>query len=73
MKNNQFRFFSGKIVTSLSKIFTIEKAYPNLFSGINFLFVNRFSKILEALFKTYGMQNGDMVIFILSSFRKVRF
>ena len=26
MKNNQFRFFSGKIVTSLADIFTMEKA-----------------------------------------------
>ena len=26
-----------------------------------------------ALFKTFGMQNGDMLIFFLRSFRKVRF
>ena len=26
-----------------------------------------------ALFKTFGMQNGDILIFFLRSFRKVRF
>ena len=30
-------------------------------------------KIFVALLKTFGMQNGDMVIFFLMSFRKVRF
>ena len=30
-------------------------------------------KIFVALFKTFGMQNGDMLIFFLRSFRKVRF
>ena len=36
MKNNQFRFVSGKIVTSLADIFTMEKPYLKLFSGIKF-------------------------------------
>ena len=72
MENNQFRFF-GKIVTSLADIFTMENAYSKLFSGTKFLFVNRFSKFFVALFKTSGMQNGDMVIFVLRSFRKVIF
>ena len=32
MKNNQFRFFSGKIVTSLAGNFTMEKAlFKNIF------------------------------------------
>ena len=30
-------------------------------------------KIFVALFKTYGMQNGGMVIFFFWSFRKLRF
>ena len=69
MKNNQFRIFSGKIVTSLADI----KPYSKLLSGIKFLFVNRFSKYFVALFRTYGIQNGDMVIFFLRVFRKVIF
>ena len=30
-------------------------------------------KIFVALFKTFGTKNGDMLIFFLRSFRKVRF
>ena len=30
-------------------------------------------KIFVALFKTFGMQNGDILIFFVRSFRKVRF
>ena len=74
-KNIRFRFFSGKIVTSLADIITMEK--KNLFnlkllSGIQFLFVNRFSKKLWHFFKTFGMQNADMVIcFLKCSFWKM--
>ena len=44
----------------------------NSFFGIKFLFVNQFSKFLWN-FKTFGVQNDDIVIFFLRSFRKVRF
>ena len=33
----------------------------------------RIFKIFVAPFKTFGMQNDDMLIFFLRSFRKVRF
>ena len=39
-------FFFGNIVTSLADIFQWKKPYLKLFSGIKFLFVNRFSKFL---------------------------
>ena len=46
-KKNQFRFFSGKMVTSLADIFTMEKAlFEIIFGHIIFLLVNRFSKVL---------------------------
>ena len=51
----------------------MEKALLIIFSCIKFLFVNRFSIFFVALFKTFGMQNGDMLIFFLRSFKKVRF
>ena len=76
MKNNRFRFFFfflGKIVTSLADIFTMKKAlFKIIFSHKMFVCYPIF-KIFEALFKTFGMQNVDMVIFFLRSFRKVRF
>ena len=73
MKNNQCRFFSGKIVTSLDGNFTMEKAlFKNIFLHKIFICYPIF-KNFEALFKTFGMQNGDMLIFFLKSFRKVRF
>ena len=61
MINNQ----SGKIVTSLADILQWKKLYSKLFSGIKFSFFNRFSKFFVAVFKTFGMQNGGMVIFYL--------
>ena len=49
--NFKFRFFSGKIVTSLADIFTMEEAlFKNIF-GIKILFVNRFSKFLWYFFR----------------------
>ena len=73
MKNNQFRFFfSGKIVTSLAGNFTMENAlFKNIFLHKIFICQPIF-KIFVALFKTFGMQNGDMLIFFLRSFRKLR-
>ena len=65
MIDNQFRYFSGKIVTSLADILQWKKLYSKLFSGIKFSFFNRFSKLFVAVFKTSGMQNGGMVIFYL--------
>ena len=73
MKNNQFRFFSGKIVTFLDGNFTMEEAvFKNIFLHKIFICQPIF-KIFVALFKTFGMQNGDRLKFFLSSFRKVRF
>ena len=73
MKNNQFRFFSGKIVTALADNFTMEKAlFKNIFLH-KFFICQPIFKIFVALFKTFGMQNGDRLIFFLRSFRKVRF
>ena len=72
MKNNQFRFFSGKIVTFLAGNFTMEKAlFKNIFLH-NFFICQSIFKMFVALFKTFGMQNGDMLIFFSRSFRKVR-
>ena len=65
--------FSGKIVTSLAGNFTMEKAlFKNIFLHKIFICQPIF-KIFVALFKTFGMQNGDMLIFFLRSFRKARF
>ena len=73
MKNNQFRFFWGKIVTSLAGNFAMEKAlFKNIFLHKIFICQPIF-KIYKALFKTFGMQNGNTLIFFLRSFRKVRF
>ena len=35
--------------------------------------IERISKIFATLFTTFGMQNGDRVIFFMRCFRKVRF
>ena len=43
--------FSGKIVYSLADIFTMEKPYSKLISGVTFLFVNRFSNFLWHLLR----------------------
>ena len=73
MKNNQFRFFSRKIVTSFAGNFTMEKAlFKNIFL-YNFFFCKLIFNFFVALFKTFGMQNGDMLIFFLWPFRKVEF
>ena len=66
-------FFPGQIVTSLSEILQWKKPYPKKFSGIKFFICYPIFKIFVALFKTYGMQNGDMVIFFTRSFRQLRF
>ena len=47
--------------------------YPKIFSFIKLLIVNRLSKFFVALLRLFGMQNGDMLMFFLRSFRKVRF
>ena len=72
MKNNQSRFFGGEIVTSLSDIFTIrmEKVLFKIIFWLKSLIGQPIFKM--ALFKTFGMQNGDIVIFFVSSSRKVR-
>ena len=46
-------------MTSLADIFAMEKAL--------------FKIIFVALFKTFGVHNGDMVIIFVRSFRKVSF
>ena len=70
MKNNQFRFFSGKIVTSLTDIFTMEEALFKIICWRKIFICEPIFEIFVALFKTYGMQSGGMVIFFLRSFRK---
>ena len=60
--------FSGKIVTSLAGNFTVEKPFLHKIFICSPIF-----KIFVALFKTFGMQNGDMLIFFSRPFRKVRF
>ena len=71
-KKYQFRFISEKI-TSLADILQGKKPYSKIFSGRNFFIYKPIFKIFVALFTTSGMQNGDMVIFFLTSFRKMRF
>ena len=53
MTNNQLRFFSGKIVTSLADIFTIKKKKKTIqnISGTKVLIVDRFSQFLRHLLK----------------------
>ena len=72
MKDNQFRSFSGKIVTSIAGIFTMERALFKMIFGHIFI-SERIFKMFVALFTTFRMQNGDMIIFFLRCFRKVRF
>ena len=56
MKNNQFRFFSRKIFTSLAGNFTMEKAlFKNIFLN-KFFMCQPILKFFVALFKTFGMQ-----------------
>ena len=73
MKNNQHSFFFEEKVTSLTDIFTMEKDLSKIIFWHKIFIFKPIFEIFEALFKTYGMQNGDMVIFFLRSFRKVRF
>ena len=73
MKNYQFRLFPGKIVTSLADIFTMEEALFKIIFWHKIFICKPIFKIFVALFKTFEMQNGDVLIFFLRSFRKVRF
>ena len=73
MKNNQFRFFSKKIVTSHADIFTMENALFKIIFWHKIFICCLIFKIFVAHFKTFRMQNGDMVILFMRSFRKVRF
>ena len=66
MKNNQFRFFFQKKVNFLADIFTMKKPYSKLFSGIKSLLLTNFQKFCVTFFKTFGMQNGGMIIFFLT-------
>ena len=51
----------------------MEKAlFKNIFLD-KILICQPIFKLFVALFKTFGMQNGDLLIFFLRSFRKVRF
>ena len=53
---------------SLADIFTMEKPF-----WLKIFICQLIFKIFVAVFKTFGMQNGDMSIFFLRAFRKVRF
>ena len=57
--------------TSLADIFTMENAIFKIIFWHKILICLLIFKIFVALFKTFGMQNGVMVIFFLKSFRKV--
>ena len=46
MKNKKISFFPGKWLLPLLTLLQWKKPYSKLFSGIKFLFVNRFSKFL---------------------------
>ena len=73
MNNNLFRFFPGKIAISLAGNFTMEKAlFKNIFLRKIFICQPIF-KFFVALFKIFGIQNGDLIIFFMRSFRKVIF
>ena len=63
-------FFPGKIVTSLTDIFTMEKALSKIIFWHKIFICEPIFEIFVALFKTYGMQNGDMVIVFLEVFQK---
>ena len=63
-------FHPGKIVTSLVDISQWNGPFSKLFSGKKVLFVSRIFEFFAALFKTFGMQNHGMVIFVLRCFRK---
>ena len=73
-KKNQLRFFSGENSSSLAGNFTMEKKtlFKNSLLHKFFICLPIF-KIFVALLKTFRMQNDDMLIFFLRSFRKVRF
>ena len=64
VKNDQFSFFLFR-ENSLFPLLTFlqwKKPYSKLFSGIHFYLLTDF-QIFVAFFKTFGMQNGDVVIF----------
>ena len=74
MKNNQFRFIpQKKLLKSLANIFTMEKALFKIILWHKMYICQPIFNFFVALFKTFKMQNGDMVICFLESFRKVRF
>ena len=74
MANNQFRLFSGKIVIALADIFAMEKAlFKIVFWHKFFIYLFTIFKIFVARFTTFEMQNFNMEILYLGSFRKLRF
>ena len=61
-----------KIFTLFADIFTIEKVLFKIIFWHQIFICTQVSKFLMHILKTFGMQNGDMVIFFLRCFRKVR-
>ena len=51
----------------------MQKAYSKYFFFHNYFNCEPIFKIFAALFRTFGLQKNDMVIFFLWCFRKVRF
>ena len=55
--------FSGIIVTPLAMIFAIEKTLFEIIFGRKFFICEPSFKFCVALFKTFGMQKDDKIIF----------
>ena len=65
----EFFFFSGKIVTSLTYTFTMEKALVKIIFCHKIFICQPFFKTFVALFTTFGMQKDDKIAFCLKCFR----